>query len=246
MLGFGMVAVTVSSVTSFLPISALPERVADAAERSEAPNEASNSRQTCAAMSFLQLGVSPSLARRLVAIGLQKPTSIQTAALPIVLSGEDVVVTAETGSGKTAIYATPVMERVYASREGTKPLRPINVILAPSHELCKQIDRVFRSIDDTVRPTVLHRRSEQLEVEESLHRKSDGIIIGTPALVYNVELRGLMTACGNCAWQPLCGLQSVTAGELRPPAVGLVGVDEADMLLTGGFIDDVSCVVSFV
>lgn len=119
-------------------------------------------------------------------IGLNKPTAIQAAALPIVLSGEDAVVTAETGSGKTAVYAIPTLERVYAARDGARQPRPTNIILAPSHELCKQIDRVFRSMDHTVRPKLLHRRSDLEEPRQDTKAGVDGILIGTPAYVYNV------------------------------------------------------------
>ena len=131
---------------------------------------------------FRGLGVPEPLARRLAALNIHRPTSIQATALPVVMAGKDAVVTAETGSGKTLMYALPALARCKGMMTTGKGAKPDCVVLAPSHELCRQIDTVIRSIDGTIAPRMLHRS------EDVTGERLSGIIIGTPGLVHNVSL----------------------------------------------------------
>lgn len=122
---------------------------------------------------FLSVGVPGPLAARLVALGLRTPTRIQAAALPGIMAGRDVVVTAETGSGKTLLYALPALARLRA------PARRSSLLLAPTHELCRQISRVVRSLDDGAAPVVLGTDAHGIP--------SGTIAVATPAAAHAVR-----------------------------------------------------------
>ena len=70
-------------------------------------------------MPFQRLGLSPSLARTAHALGYLQPTPVQARAIPIVLSGRDLVATAQTGTGKTAAFALPVLHGLLGRPRGT-------------------------------------------------------------------------------------------------------------------------------
>ena len=127
------------------------------------------------------------LRQRLAQLGIRFPTTIQSLALPVVLCGSDVVITAETGSGKTVLYALPAVMRWRASLESPGPQRPGTIIMSPTHELCRQIDRVIRSFDEEVSPILLQKDELRFERPDRTKPHSSGrILIGTPTLLQNV------------------------------------------------------------
>ncbi|HZP67381.1 MAG TPA: DEAD/DEAH box helicase [Rudaea sp.] len=96
-------------------------------------------------MSFDSLGLSPALLRALAEQGYATPTPIQAAAIPVALAGRDLLAGAQTGTGKTAAFALPLLERLFAQSEraaGTKR-KPRALILTPTRELAAQ---VFESV----------------------------------------------------------------------------------------------------
>ena len=91
-----------------------------------------------APMTFSALGLSAPLTRALVELEFVQPTPVQTAAIPAILQGRDVLASARTGSGKTAAFVLPLLERL-AARPVQSP-RPVSVlVLVPTHELAAQI-----------------------------------------------------------------------------------------------------------
>ncbi|MET0545111.1 MAG: DEAD/DEAH box helicase [Caulobacterales bacterium] len=94
---------------------------------------------------FSDLGLAEGLLKALAAEGYDTPTSIQTQAIPHVLAGRDVVGLAQTGTGKTAAFATPMLQRLTESRKqaGIKTVRAL--VLAPTRELAAQICDSFRA-----------------------------------------------------------------------------------------------------
>ena len=94
--------------------------------------------------SFSQCGFDAQLLQIIKKAGYASPTEIQCQALPVILSGRDVVGVAKTGSGKTAAFVLPMMVHVMAQRELEKGEGPIAVIAAPTRELAEQIHREAR------------------------------------------------------------------------------------------------------
>jgi ATP-dependent RNA helicase RhlE len=94
-------------------------------------------------MTFSQLGLHPSLARRCESLGYTKPTPIQRQAIPVALRGSDLIGCAETGTGKTATFLLPLIQRISAAPGlGVRAL-----ILAPTRELAAQIAASLRTLD---------------------------------------------------------------------------------------------------
>jgi len=87
---------------------------------------------------FFRLGIAPKILDVLERIKIKVPTPIQFKAIPLAISGSDVIGIAQTGTGKTLAFAIPVMQRL-AQKDGDA------LILAPTRELALQIDEVFNS-----------------------------------------------------------------------------------------------------
>jgi superfamily II DNA/RNA helicase len=105
--------------------------------------------------SFAQLALRPQLLDALSSLGLTEPTEVQTAAVPAVLSGRDVVIASETGSGKTLAYLLPVVHALKKEEEeaaaaaatvGARLGRPRCVVLVPSREVGRQVLAVVKSL----------------------------------------------------------------------------------------------------
>ena len=93
-------------------------------------------------MPFASLGLSPRLVDAVARLGHAAPTAVQAEVIPAVLRGGDVWASAETGSGKTAAFVLPLLERL--SRAGRRTPRPVRVlVLAPTRELAIQIEGAF-------------------------------------------------------------------------------------------------------
>src|SRR5204862_6636966 len=104
-------------------------------------------------MNFSELGLQPALLRRCEALGYTEPTPIQRQAIPVVLSGSDLIGCAETGTGKTAAFLLPLIQRISVTPgAGVRVL-----ILAPTRELASQIAMSLDSLDPKkrVRSTTL-------------------------------------------------------------------------------------------
>jgi superfamily II DNA/RNA helicase len=96
-------------------------------------------------MNFSQLGLTEAQVRACESLGYKTPTPIQSQAIPIVLSGRDVLGCAETGTGKTAAFLLPIIQRL---NESTRPgLRVL--VLAPTRELALQIHENYASLNRT-------------------------------------------------------------------------------------------------
>ena len=97
-------------------------------------------------MSFDTLGLSPALLRALAEHGYTVPTPIQAAAIPVALDGRDLLAGAQTGTGKTAAFALPLLERLFpgAQRASSPARRPRALILTPTRELAAQVHESVR------------------------------------------------------------------------------------------------------
>jgi ATP-dependent RNA helicase RhlE len=92
-------------------------------------------------MSFSKLGLTPSLYLPLTRLGYEHPTPIQIQAIPAVLTGTDLLARAQTGTGKTAAFGLPMIERLVTRRTGGRARRPRGLVLVPTRELAAQVHR---------------------------------------------------------------------------------------------------------
>ncbi|HJQ35152.1 MAG TPA: DEAD/DEAH box helicase [Pyrinomonadaceae bacterium] len=138
-------------------------------------------------MEFSQLGLRPALVRRCESLGYEEPTAIQKRAIPVVLTGADLIGCAETGTGKTAAFLLPALQRMSETpRPGVRLL-----VLAPTRELVTQIDESYKQLAPKGSPKCaaviggasMNRQTEAL-------RRGAGVVVATPGrLLDHVERR---------------------------------------------------------
>lgn len=119
-------------------------------------------------------------------LGWIQPTIIQENAIPLILEGKDVLVRARTGSGKTASFAVPTIQKILNSKESAKEQKTTALILAPSKELCLQIKNVIDSLSikcsKIVKSVNLASKGEPAAQKHLLSQKPD-VVVSTPARI---------------------------------------------------------------
>ncbi len=172
--------------------------------------------QAQASITFADLGLGPKLLAALEASGYTTPTPIQQQAIPSALQGRDVLGIAQTGTGKTAAFALPMIERL--SRGRARARMPRSLVLAPTRELADQVAEQFRKYakDYKLNMALLIGGVSMGEQEKVLNAGAD-IIIATPGRLLDLFERGKILLGG----------------------VEVMVVDEADRMLDMGFIPDV-------
>jgi ATP-dependent RNA helicase RhlE len=168
-------------------------------------------------MSFETLGLAPALLRALAEQGYTEPTPIQAAAIPAALSGRDLLAGAQTGTGKTAAFALPLLQRLFV--ESTPPTsakrRPRALILAPTRELAAQVHESLRDYAKHLRvfSTTIFGGVSMGPQMDALRRGVD-VLVATPGrLIDHMERRTV----------DLSGIE-------------ILVLDEADRMLDMGFL----------
>jgi ATP-dependent RNA helicase RhlE len=175
-------------------------------------------------MSFASLGLSPALVRAVREQGYHAPTPIQAAAIPAILRGVDVLGLAQTGSGKTAAFALPLLQRVLQSRgEGVRQTR--GLILVPTRELAVQVGEALQAL------------AQDLPVTLKIAIAFGGVSI-------NPQMMGLRGGCDVMVATPGRLLDLLDQNALRLSAVTTLVLDEADRLLDLGFADEVQRILA--
>ncbi len=170
-------------------------------------------------MSFLPLGLAPELVRAVERAGYKTPTPIQEQAIPVVLKGGDVLGCAQTGTGKTAAFALPILQRL-GQRRGSAPRA---LILAPTRELALQIGESVRALGAflPLRSAVIFGGVGYEPQDQALRRGVD-IVIATPGRL----------------------LDQLQRKTVRFDALEVFVLDEADRMLDMGFIHDIKRLVA--
>jgi ATP-dependent RNA helicase RhlE len=140
-------------------------------------------------MEFSQLGLRPALLRRCESLGYTEPTAIQERAIPVVLTGADLIGCAETGTGKTAAFLLPTIQRMSETpRPGVRVL-----VLAPTRELVTQIDDHYKQLAPKGSPrcaAIIGGASMSRQLDAL--RRGAGVVVATPGrLLDHVERRTL-------------------------------------------------------
>ena len=176
-------------------------------------------------VSFADLGLSEPLLRALHGAKYTTPTPIQARTIPALLKGRDVLGIAQTGTGKTAAFALPVLQLLAASNERAQPKSPRALVLAPTRELAVQIARSFDTYGRGLGLrlcTVVGGLGYARQIE-TLARGVD-ILIATPGRL----------------------LDLVERGNVKLGSVTFFVLDEADRMFDMGFIKDVRRIASSV
>ncbi|HYE16378.1 MAG TPA: DEAD/DEAH box helicase, partial [Pyrinomonadaceae bacterium] len=138
-------------------------------------------------MEFSQLGLRPALVRRCESLGYEKPTAIQERAIPVVLTGADLIGCAETGTGKTAAFLLPTIQRMSETpRPGVRLL-----VLAPTRELVSQIEESYRQLapKGSAKCAAVIGGASMSRQTEAL-RRGAAVVVATPGrLLDHVERR---------------------------------------------------------
>ncbi len=170
------------------------------------------------ASGFIGFGLSPELLAGLAAIGFQDPSPIQRAAIPELMLGRDLVGQAQTGTGKTAAFALPLLERLDSQQRNPQVL-----VLTPTRELAMQVAEAFNSYAaklSQVRVLAVYGGADFRDQIQQL-RRGVQIVVGTPGRV----------------------MDHIRQGTLDVSGLRALVLDEADEMLRMGFIDDVEWVL---
>ena len=173
--------------------------------------------------SFQDLGLAEPIARALAEEKYVTPTSIQAQTIPIVLSRRDVIGIAQTGTGKTAAFALPILHRVFANRRRMEPKCCRVLVLSPTRELSGQILDSFRAY------------GRHLRISATL------AIGGVPM---GGQVRTLLNGVDVLVATPGRLLDLVKSNALRLSEVEFLVLDEADRMLDMGFIHDIRKIVA--
>jgi len=169
-------------------------------------------------MEFNELGLLAELLRAIDESGYRNATPIQQQAIPPILEGRDVLATAQTGTGKTAGFMLPLLQRLHKSQDKKQDKRPRALILAPTRELTAQIAESAKTYGRhvSVRSTMIFGGVSIRPQFEALRRGVD-IVIATPGRL----------------------LDHLQQGTVNLGAVEVLVLDEADRMLDMGFIRDI-------
>jgi ATP-dependent RNA helicase RhlE len=169
-------------------------------------------------MKFDEYDISEELKSNLSKLAWKKPTDIQYKSIPAVLKGEDVLAIAQTGTGKTAAFAIPIIHRIQKRKRKDRPDGVRCLVLVPTHELAQQLEQVFATLskDTGVTTFCIHGGLDQ---DPQIERLANGvdILIATPGRMFDL----------------------VSQKHLLLHRVNALILDEADHMLDLGFIKDI-------
>jgi ATP-dependent RNA helicase RhlE len=179
-------------------------------------------------MSFSHLGLSPEIVRAVTERGYNQPTPIQKQAIPVVLSGGDILAGAQTGTGKTASFTLPLLHKLSTNRvqnntNGFSPIRAL--ILTPTRELAAQVQESVRDY------------GKYLNLNSMV--MFGGVSIGPQKQKLRTRVDILVSTPGRL-------LDHVQQGTVNLSRVEVLVLDEADRMLDMGFINDIRRILSLL
>ena len=173
-------------------------------------------------MSFDNLGLSAVIQHNLHVLGYRVPTPVQAKAIPLVLAGHDVIGSAQTGTGKTAAFGLPMIERLL-QRGGTIPFKPRALVLAPTRELALQVKE---SLDGFSRKTGLTCTAifggVGMQPQIDALKRGVHIAVATPGRL----------------------IDHMEQGNVQLSAIEILTLDEADRMMDMGFLPSLRRILS--
>ncbi len=172
-------------------------------------------------MKFIKYNITPEIKENLTALGFNRPTDIQYKAIPSILKGEDVLAIAQTGTGKTAAFAIPIIDMIHRNKSSKRSSGVRCIVMVPTRELAKQIGVVFAKLSKNtkVNTFTLHGGVEQDAQIQQLQAGLD-IVIATPGRLFDL----------------------ISQGYLILDNLNILVLDEADHMLDLGFINDIKSI----
>lgn len=166
---------------------------------------------------FSELGLGEATLKALVDLGYEEPTPIQVQTIHLMLNGHDIIAQAQTGTGKTAAFALPILEKLDTSLHAPQAL-----VLTPTRELAVQVAEAFQSYSKYLAVSVLPVYGGQpIERQLRVLQRGVQIVVGTPGRL----------------------LDHIRRKTLELGAVRTVILDEADEMLNMGFIEDIEMIL---
>jgi len=174
-------------------------------------------------MDFTELGLSPAVLRAVQDVGYKEPTPIQREAIPVILTGRDVLGCAQTGTGKTASFTLPM---IYILSQGRSRARmPRSLILEPTRELATQVSDNFEKYGSYTKLSMaLLIGGESMDEQMRVLNRGVDVLIATPGRLLDLHDRG----------------------KILLNDVKILVIDEADRMLDMGFIPDVERIVGLL
>jgi len=175
-------------------------------------------------MTFSELGLSPSILRALTDKGYKTPSPIQAEAIPAVLRGADVMAAAQTGTGKTAGFTLPILERL-SQGEGAKPNRIRALVLTPTRELAAQVEQSVMEYGQhlTIRSAAVFG-GVKINPQMMKLRRGVDVLVATPGRLMDLYQQNAV----------------------RFDQVEVLVLDEADRMLDMGFINDIRKILNLL
>ncbi len=169
---------------------------------------------------FSPLGLNDQILADLAAMGYQQPTPIQAEGIPVVLSGKDVLGQAQTGTGKTAAFVLPMLQKLYAIESPER--KPVALVLCPTRELARQVHGEFVKMAGAsgARAVVIYGGTPMDDQIRALERFPH-VVIGTPGRIIDHMKRRTLDLSG----------------------LSIAVLDEADQMLDIGFWPDVNYII---
>jgi len=169
-------------------------------------------------MKFEKYHISAAIKRNLSTLGFKRPTDIQYKAIPSIMKGEDVLAIAQTGTGKTAAFAIPIIDRIERVKRSKRSEGIKCIIMAPTRELAAQIGNIFDGLSrhTRVKSFAVYGGVEQDPQIKRLRAGID-ILIATPGRMFDL----------------------ISQKVISLKRVDILVLDEADHMLDLGFIDDI-------
>jgi ATP-dependent RNA helicase RhlE len=176
-------------------------------------------------MKFEKYNISDDIKRSLETLGFIKPTDIQYRAIPSILKGEDVLAIAQTGTGKTAAFAIPIINRIHEQKSSKRSDGVKCLVMVPTRELAIQIGKVFNELGRHTRVKTFSLTGG-VEQEPQIAKLNIGIdvLIATPGRMFDM----------------------VSQGHLQLNSIETLVLDEADHMLALGFIRDIRDLIKFL
>src|SRR6201993_1310978 len=172
-----------------------------------------------ATVTFADLQIHPSVLQAVVDVGYESPSAIQAATIPALMAGSDVVGLAQTGTGKTAAFAMPILSKIDTSSKATQAL-----VLAPTRELALQVAEAFSRY--------------------GAHLPRINVLSIYGGSFYSVQLAGLRRGAQVEVGTPGRVIDHLERGTLDLSRIDYLVLDEADEMLNMGFAEDVERILS--
>lgn len=170
-------------------------------------------------MSFKNLQLNKPILRAIAEAGYNEPTLVQEKTIPLILDKKDVITTAQTGTGKTAAFALPILQLLFDRQDASKKGKKIKaLIISPTRELSIQIGQNFKtySKNTNLRTTVIYG-GVAIEPQIDVLKKGVDILVATPGRLLDLHKQDIINL----------------------DYIEILVLDEADLMLEMGFIDDV-------